>query len=714
MKWYCLWLAMVVYPLLSRAQAPLPDTLKINSDEVVLAGQKAAFYVDSTNQLSLAQLCTDGYQRQFKTSADVVPNFIEAPYTVWFRLLVKNETGHPLNVRIANPYIPQINIYSITPEGPKLLANTGFSRIYTTRGISGTNFIVPLTVGRDKTITLMGKLHMPFWVPLEVGDRWVILNKERQSQLFNMVVLGILFVMLFYNLVLYFFIRDIIYVYYVVYVFSAILYLLFTNSLLFEWFWPNEPQWNQSMFPVSFVFFALLVFANQVMSAKKVVPRLYKFSYILFGMMAVITLDFFIHYPKMIFIVNLLATLGPVYVMLLLIHQVRKKFVLAYLFLIGWVPVLAVSVIYTMAMRGVFFNEFILSHGVGASMAWEATVFSLVLGYRYNVYRLQKLAMEQENMRMVKDHNKMLEAKVEERTREIQLQNEELVQRQLENQEQQRIIETHNRQLEAAVDQRTMQLEESNTVLRGQMHKLEQFNFIIAHNLRSPVARLLGLSNIFNRHNLSDPINEVVMEKTNEAANDLDKVITDLGDILNMQQGNDALVVEVNLNELLEKIKVRFAREIESSQAVLEVQLGTTTMLTVPTYIDSILSNLISNSLKHRHRERTPRILVRVTATPTNYKILVRDNGKGFDREKYADKLFEPFQRFDLETAGKGLGLFLVKTQTAGLKGHVYIQSKEGTGTEVEIVVPIPQSVDAITKTESGADEGFILTQQKS
>ena len=144
----------------------------------------------------------------------------------------------------------------------------------------------------------MGKLHMPFWVPLEVGDRWVILNKERQSQLFNMVVLGILFVMLFYNLVLYFFIRDIIYVYYVVYVFSAILYLLFTNSLLFEWFWPNEPQWNQSMFPVSFVFFALLVFANQVMSAKKVVPRLYKFSYILFGMMAVITLGF-LYIPSM-------------------------------------------------------------------------------------------------------------------------------------------------------------------------------------------------------------------------------------------------------------------------------------------------------------------------------------------------------------------------------------------------------------------------------
>lgn len=714
MKWFGLWLAMVVLPLAMRAQASPPDTLTIKTSEVVLASQKAAFFVDTTNQLGLEQLSTEPYQSKFKTAEGDVPNFIEEPGTVWFRLLIKNETDYPLYLRIVNPYIQQLNIYAITANGPHLLANTGFSRLYATRGISGTNFLVPLPIDHDKTITLMGKMYQPYWAPLEVGDRWVILNKERQSQLLNIFILGILFVMLFYNLVLYFFIRDIIYVYYVVYVFSAILYLLFTNSLLFEWFWPNDPKWNQSMFPVSFVFFTLLVFANQVMSARKVVPRLYQFSYLLFGMMAVITLDFFVHYPKMIAVVNLLATLAPVYVLVLLIYQLRKKFVLAYLFLIGWLPVLAASVVYTMAMRGVFYNDFILSHGVGVAMAWEATVFSLVLGYRYNVFRLQKLAMERENIRMVKDHNKMLEAKVEERTREIVRQNEELVQRQLENQEQQRTIENHNRQLEAAVERRTMQLEDSNSVLRGQMHKLEQFNFIIAHNLRSPVARLLGLSNIFNRQNLSDPINEVVMEKTSEAAHDLDKVISDLGDILNMQQGNNETFVDVSLTELLEKIKVRFAAEIESSQAVLEVQLGISTMRTVPAYLDSILSNVISNSLKHRHRERSPRILVRVTATTANYKILVRDNGKGFDREKYADKLFEPFQRFDLETTGKGLGLFLVKTQTASLQGHVYIQSKEGIGTEVEIVVPVPKSGDAIPTTEHGADEDFIPTQQKS
>jgi signal transduction histidine kinase len=689
-------MSMVVFAPIAGAQSLPGDTLIISSGNVVEAGHKVLFFVDSSSQVTLDQVQSEPYQTLFKTTTQEVPNFIQEPVAVWFRLIIKNKTHYPLSLRISNPYIRHIDLYAITTEGNSQLCQTGFSRPYATRGINGTNFIVPLPVVEGNTIMLIGRLNQPFWVPLEVGDRWIILNRERQSELLNMVMLGIMFVMLFYNLVLYFFIRDIIYLYYVLYVFSAILYLLFTDSLLFEWLWPNHPEFNESMFPVAFVFYALLVFANQVMTAKKVMPRLYRLSYILFAAMIVIVLDFFFHIPKIIVMVNALATLAPLYVLLLLIYQVRNHFVLAYLFLIGWIPVLAASIIYTMAMRGIFYNEFILSHAVGVAMAWEATVFSLVLGYRYNVIRLQKLAIERENIRMVEDHNKMLEAKVEERTREIMRQNGELMERERENLGQQKVIENQNRHLEAAVEQRTMQLEESNSVLRGQMHKLEQFNFIIAHNLRSPVARLLGLSNIFNKSNLADPVNKIVIEKTGEAAIDLDKVINDLGDILNLQQGKEEQYVDINLTELITKIKNRFATEFDESKAVLEVQLGTTTMLTVPAYIDSILSNLISNSLKHRHRDRIPRILIRVTTTPVNYRIVVRDNGKGFDREKYADKLFEPFLRFDLETTGKGLGLFLVKTQAASLKGHVYIQSQEGIGTEVEIVVPIPPSGEQV------------------
>ncbi|HQQ83191.1 MAG TPA: 7TM-DISM domain-containing protein, partial [Cyclobacteriaceae bacterium] len=106
MKSFGLWLGMVVLPLLVGAQAPWPDTLKINSSEVRLAKQKVAFYTDTTNQLNFEQLNSEAYQSQFKPALVDVPNFIEEPGTVWFRLLVKNETNNPLYLRIANPYTP--------------------------------------------------------------------------------------------------------------------------------------------------------------------------------------------------------------------------------------------------------------------------------------------------------------------------------------------------------------------------------------------------------------------------------------------------------------------------------------------------------------------------------------------------------------------------------------------------------------------------------
>jgi chemotaxis protein histidine kinase CheA len=56
----------------------------------------------------------------------------------------------------------------------------------------------------------------------------------------------------------------------------------------------------------------------------------------------------------------------------------------------------------------------------------------------------------------------------------------------------------------------------------------------------------------------------------------------------------------------------------------------------------------------------------------------------------------------------------MVKTQAAILRGHVYIQSKEGTGTEVEIVIPIPKSGEIVTTADHTGNKDFLVTQQKS
>ena len=59
-----------------------------------------------------------------------------------------------------------------------------------------------------------------------------------------------------------------------------------------------------------------------------------------------------------------------------------------------------------------------------------------------------------------------------------------------------------------------------------------------------------------------------------------------------------------------------------------------------------------------------------------------KDNGKGIDLEKNGSQLFGLYKRFDTSAEGKGMGLFMVKTQVEALGGIIKVNSKPGEGTE--------------------------------
>jgi signal transduction histidine kinase len=65
------------------------------------------------------------------------------------------------------------------------------------------------------------------------------------------------------------------------------------------------------------------------------------------------------------------------------------------------------------------------------------------------------------------------------------------------------------------------------------------------------------------------------------------------------------------------------------------------------------------------------------------------DNGAGIDLERHKDKVFKLYNRFDLSVEGKGLGLYMTKTQIELLNGTIQIESQPGQGTEFAITLPL-------------------------
>jgi signal transduction histidine kinase len=241
-----------------------------------------------------------------------------------------------------------------------------------------------------------------------------------------------------------------------------------------------------------------------------------------------------------------------------------------------------------------------------------------------------------------------------------------------------------NTQLKTDVSTRTQELREANKHLLEQNNQLEQFAFIAAHNLRAPLARILGLANII-KVSQSENDRELVMDKIVSSTHDLDHVVGDLNVILNIKKHTSNLA-DVDLASVLERVKRTLEREIQSTHAVVTSDFHETSRVyAVAPYVESILYNLISNSIKYRDPHRIPFIVLQTKAEDDEICLLVTDNGLGIDLAKFRQNLFALYKRFHLHVEGRGLGLYLVKTQIESMGGTIDVKSTPNEGTTFEV-----------------------------
>ncbi|MFM7485315.1 MAG: sensor histidine kinase, partial [Cytophagales bacterium] len=102
---------------------------------------------------------------------------------------------------------------------------------------------------------------------------------------------------------------------------------------------------------------------------------------------------------------------------------------------------------------------------------------------------------------------------------------------------------------------------------------------------------------------------------------------------------------------------------------------------TVRPYIQSIFLNLLENAIKYRDPDRPLVVRVKSQAEGKFARISFADNGLGINMERDGGKLFTLYARFHFHVKGKGIGLFLVKTQLESMGGKIETDSKVGEGT---------------------------------
>lgn len=232
-------------------------------------------------------------------------------------------------------------------------------------------------------------------------------------------------------------------------------------------------------------------------------------------------------------------------------------------------------------------------------------------------------------------------------------------------------------------------LEDEQAELRKTNSELDSFVYSTSHDLRAPVASVLGLIAV-SRIEIKDPKSLEFLRLIEDRVHKLDVVIRDILNISRVKK-TELKYEMIDFNSLFadsiadvkfladgKKIDIRY---LESSSNKFIGDYGLTKM---------VLGNLLSNAVKyHCPAKPDPYIQVDFEKTMGKVSFVVADNGEGIDKEHHS-KIFDMFYRASENSNGTGLGLYIVKETLGRIGGSVELQSKKGTGTTFKVTLEQP------------------------
>ncbi|HLY97372.1 MAG TPA: PAS domain-containing protein, partial [Sideroxyarcus sp.] len=240
-----------------------------------------------------------------------------------------------------------------------------------------------------------------------------------------------------------------------------------------------------------------------------------------------------------------------------------------------------------------------------------------------------------------------------------------------------------NHYLEARVAERTAQLEAANK-------ELEAFSYSVSHDLRTPLRAIDGFSKILlddYRDKLDDEgkrLLNVVRDNTSRMAQLID-------DILKFSRSGrtEMTLAEIDMERLAREVLAELQPSIDSSKLQVEIEhlpvaRGDTAMMR------QVFVNLLSNAIKFSRNREPARIKVGGSIEGGEAVYYVKDNGAGFDMQ-FADKLFGVFQRLHTtnEFEGTGIGLAIVKRIVTRHGGRAWAEGKLNEGATIYFSIPV-------------------------
>lgn len=214
--------------------------------------------------------------------------------------------------------------------------------------------------------------------------------------------------------------------------------------------------------------------------------------------------------------------------------------------------------------------------------------------------------------------------------------------------------------------------------LRNKNSEMDTFIYKAAHDLKGPVASILGITNVVSL-DVKDKMALKYFSMIHECSEKLDKVLVNLREIAAVNKAKKEKT-KINIREELETVLTAHKEKMAmfNIKVMVDVKVDAD-FYTNEKMFRAILSNLIDNSIKFRNTEIDTKVLIKIRDTFNGINVTVKDNGLGI-KKKIQHKVFDMFFRGQNSKDGSGLGLYMVKTFVQAMDGYVTMKTSENKG----------------------------------
>lgn len=622
----------------------------------------SSILIDTSNKLKISDILKGEYQSKFSANNDEIPEFGLMPSSVWFKFSIKSLLELSPYLEINNPALDTIQYFLFNNEGQLVHQYlTGSFEKVEDRSIRSGQIMIDMNLDFNTSYICylkINSLSSSTQVPIRIASIKKYYEAARTDYILQGIYFGLILFLIIYNLFLFFSLRKPTYLYFALFIASVGLLFALFKGIGVQYLWSRFPHFNQYTPLIgALAGISIIKFTSNFLNSNFQTPKLHTWLIALIGFYIIIgglSLAGFQYLSIKLLVYN--SSVVLIFLLFVASQAWKEGFKPSKYYLFAWSFFVIGFITFGLRENGLLETNYIVGNILQISSTVTILFLSFALSKKINIYiairnEAQDLALKTalENERLMANQNQLLEAKV---------------------------------------NQRTEDLEQTITTLSKQQKDLHEANnfkdkvfSVISHDLKSPISSLAGLLNVMKTKSLNEQERGKVTEKLGQVLKSTKYLLDNI--LAWAHKSEEKESEEIEVYELIKEIFDLFSYQAELKSINLVNNIEKEFYIEANrNMLQLVLRNLVSNALKFTKRYGA--VDISMKQDYLNLFLFIKDNGVGMNNEVQS-KLFKTNNHMSMRGTenekGTGLGLKLCLEFLDKYNGQLDVESTEGEGT---------------------------------